>query len=288
MSMRKITSMTMFVSLAVLLINSIILYIVPEGRIANWAVWQMAGLTKGQWADQHTTVGILFLVASGLHLFYNWAAIKAYMKNKAKEIKVFTGSFNVAVVLTLLVVVGTYYEVPPLSTIIDISVAIKADAAKTYGEPPYGHAESSSLNFLAKKEQLDVDKAMALLKEAGVKVESPKEILMDIAANNKLTPQKVYEIMKPAKKEVEPAAGGVATVSAPAVSFPDHPQSGFGRKTLGEACGELGVNLQMIIDGLQSLGVVASGEQTIKDIGAAYDKEPMEIFEMMHGLVVKD
>ena len=288
MSMRKITSMTMFVSLVVLLINSIILYIVPEGRIANWAVWEMAGLTKGQWADQHTTVGILFLVAAGLHLFYNWSAINAYMKNKALDFKVFTCSFNVALLVTLLVVIGTYYEVPPMSTIIDISVAIKDNAAKTYGEPPYGHAESSSITFLAKKEQLDVDKAMALLKEAGVKVDSPKERLMDIAANNKLTPQKVYEIMKPAKKEVEPGAGGVVAVSSPAGSFPDHPQSGFGRKTLGEACGELGVNLQMIIDGLKSLGVDASSEQTIKDIGAAYDKQPMEIFEMMHGPVVKD
>lgn len=151
MTMRKITSMTMLVSLLLLLINSIVLYIVPEGRVAYWADWHLAGLSKTEWGDQHVTIGVLFLVASVLHIYFNWAPIIAYMKNKAREIKVFTGSFNVAVLVTLLVAVGTYFQVPPMSTILSISEGFKDNGSEKYGEPPYGHAELSSLKMFSKK-----------------------------------------------------------------------------------------------------------------------------------------
>ena len=287
MNIRKITSMTMLVSFILLLVNSVILYIVPEGRVAYWADWHMGGLTKTQWGDQHVTVGVLFLVASFLHMFFNWPVITAYMKNKAREMKVFTGSFNAALVITLLVAIGTYYEVPPMSTIIHISGEIKDGGAKKYGEPPYGHAELSSLKLFSKKEGLDADKALELMKEAGLKAESTKETLKNIAANNNLTPQQVYEMIKVARIEGEAASAGDSVATA-AVSFPDHPKPGFGKRSLEEVCVELGINMDLIVNGLKAMGIDCSGSQSIKDIGEASGKEPMEIFEAIRSLVVKD
>lgn len=290
MNIRKITSMTMFVSLALLLLNSVILYIVPEGRVAYWADWHMAGLTKTQWGDQHITVGVLFLAASLLHMYFNWSVITAYMKNKAREIKVFTGSFNAALAITLLVAVGTYFEVPPMSTIVHLGGEIKEGGAKKYGEPPYGHAELSSLQLFSKKEGLDADKALELLQQAGLKVESTKETLKTIAANNALTPQRVYEKIKLAKKVSEPVVGqsGASEVQAAPVSFPDHPKPGFGKRTLEEVCVELGIALEPIVSGLKALGIDCAAGQTIKEIGEASGREPMEIFEAIRSLVVKD
>lgn len=291
MNMRKITSMTMLVSLLLLIVNSVVLYIVPEGRVAYWADWHLVGLTKTQWGDQHITVGVLFLVASVLHIIYNWNPIVAYMKNKAREIKVFTGSFNVALILTILVAVGTYYEIPPMSTIIEISGAIKDNGADRYGEPPYGHAELSSLKFFAKKEELDVERAIALLQDAGLKVEGEKETLKSVASNNSLTPQEVYEIIKPAKivkkVEVKPAAPATdgASVQVSAVELPDHPRPGFGRRTLDDVCAEYGLESQKIIDGLKKLGIESTGDMAIKDISKESGKEPLEIFEAIHVIV---
>lgn len=295
MNIRKITSMTMLVSLVLLLVNSVILYIVPEGRVAYWADWHMVGLTKSEWGDQHVTVGVLFLVASCLHMYFNWPVITAYMKNKAREIKVFTGSFNVALLVTLLVAVGTYFEVPPMSTIVHFGGVIKDGGAKKYGEPPYGHAELSSLKLFAKKEGLDAEKAVELLQGAGLKVESSKETLKVIAANNRLTPQQVYEIIKPAQLAVQAATGEAVTgqpaegaAPAAAVSFPDHPRPGFGKKSLDEVAAELGLDVALIVNGLQGMGVDCSGTSIVKEVGEASGKEPMEIFEMIRSLVVKD
>ena len=83
MNMRKVTSMTMLLSLAVLLLNSLILYVVPEGRVAYWSDWNFLGLTKGNWSEQHTTIGFLFLAAGLLHIYYNLNAITAYMKKQS-------------------------------------------------------------------------------------------------------------------------------------------------------------------------------------------------------------
>ena len=277
MNIRKITSMTLLLSLVVLTINSIILYIVPEGRVANWATWSFLGLTKGDWGAQHTTVGFLFLVAGILHIYYNWNPIVAYMKNKAREIKVFTGSFNVALALTVIFVVGTYYNVPPMSTIMEISEHFKDSAAKTYGEPPYGHAESSSLKMFANRENLDLAKSIELLEAAGIPVTDEKELLQEIAERAKKSPQQIYEIIKPAKVSA-PQSSNDAGASSP---LPIAPNSGLGKKTLGDVCSEYGLDTSTIIEKLAARGIKAEAEQKFKEIGAAHDMEPMQVYELL-------
>ncbi len=278
MNMRKITSMTMLVSVFVLILNSIILYIVPHGRVAYWADWHLMGLSKTQWGDQHITVGFLFLISSTLHMYYNWKPIVAYMKNKAKEVKVFTPSFSVAFVVTALVVVGTYYPVPPMSTVIDFGEAIKDRGAEKYGEPPFGHAELASLKMFTKKEGLDLKKSLELLQIAGLQVEGERDTLASIAKRNGLTPQGVYEVIQQAEKK---------TPKSSTVTMPDHPAPGFGKKSLAKVCEEYELNTEKIIKGLQSLGVTANSEMIIKDIASSHGKEPFELYEMIYSLVMK-
>jgi len=278
--MRKVTSMTMFISLVVLILNSIVLYVVPEGRVAYWADWKFWGLTKSQWGDQHITVGVLFLVAGFLHIYYNWKPIVAYMKNKAREIKIFTGAFNVALVLTVVFVVGTIYNVPPMSTILHISESFKHAGSEKYGEPPYGHAELSSIKMFTKKENLDLGESLVLLKDAGLQVSGEKDTLKEIAKNNSMTPQQVYEVIKQA------APKQAATSSSQGeTSFPDSPKSGWGKKTLQTVCSDYGLKLERIIHKLSDKGVSAGPDETIKDIAAANDLDPMGLFELLHSIV---
>lgn len=281
MNMRKITSMTLLLSLVVLVINSVILYVVPEGRIANWADWRLLWLTKSDWGAQHTTVGVLFLIAGGLHIYYNWKPIVAYMKNKARQVKVFTGPFNVALALTLLVIVGTYYNVPPMSTILDVSEYFKNSAADEYGEPPYGHAESSSLKMLTRRENIDLDKGIELLRAAGIEVNGGEDIMKDIAARNNRSPQQIYDILKQAA-----AAPEKTDTATGAVAFPDAPKSGWGKKTLAEACEEYGLNPDEIIAKLGQKDIKAQLDMSIKDIAADNDIDPMGVFEALHDIVV--
>ena len=62
--LRKIASLTSFLSFIVTLVTSVILYIVPHVRVAYWGAWHFMGLSKGQCGDIHIPVGTLFIVIS--------------------------------------------------------------------------------------------------------------------------------------------------------------------------------------------------------------------------------
>ena len=79
-NIRAITSLTITLSFALMAFSGIILYLSPKGRVANWTGWTMAGLGKESWGGVHTTIGILFLLASALHLLYNWKVFLNYLK----------------------------------------------------------------------------------------------------------------------------------------------------------------------------------------------------------------
>ena len=46
MNIRRITSLTALLTFILLILTAVILYIVPQGRIAYWANWQLWGLSK--------------------------------------------------------------------------------------------------------------------------------------------------------------------------------------------------------------------------------------------------
>ncbi len=276
MNIRKITSMTMFISFILLVLTSIILYIVPQGRISYWADWHLWGLTKTEWGSLHINLGFLFLFAGLLHIYYNWRPITAYMKNQARELKVFTPSFNVAMLLTLVVGFGTYFEIPPMSSVINLGDTIKDSAAAKYGEPPYGHAELSSLKLFSKKQELDLDQAVELLNNAGIQFGDSKDTLAAIAAGNKRSPQDIYQIIKPAARK---------TAVAGTVAFPESPESGFGNMTLTAMCSEYNLMYQVIRRGLEEKNIKVEADMTIKEIAAANGKDPMGVFEDIRVLV---
>ena len=96
MKLRKITSLTMLVSFVFCILTSVVLYILPHGRVAYWADWSLWGLSKTEWDGLHINLGVLLLLAGLLHIYYNWKPITAYLKDKTRNLKVFTIEFNIA------------------------------------------------------------------------------------------------------------------------------------------------------------------------------------------------
>ena len=284
MNMRKITSMTMVWSLIVLVFNSVVLYVVPEGRIANWADWHFWGLNKHDWSAQHTTVGFLFIFAALLHIYYNWKPILNYLKNKAKKFKLFTPASSIGLGLTVIFVVGTYMDVPPMSTIVEFSEQIKEGAAKKYGDPPYGQAQSSSLKGFTSRMGLDLNKSIALLKAAGIEITDDKEMVQDIATRSGNTPQQIYDIIK--TSAVLSSSGGSDSHSEGGTeSGTNPPKSGMGKKTIPQLCEEIGQDCDMIIEGLKKRGMTIDSDQKLKDLATENDTGPMQIYEAMVEIV---
>ena len=269
MKLRRVTSLTALISFLVLVLNSIILYIVPEGRIAYWADWHLLGLTKSQWGAQHVIIGFLFLAAILLHIYYNWKVLLAYLKDRAKKVKVLTKEFNVAVAITALCLLGSFFPVGPFGWILDLSEHFKRVAEVTYGNPPYGHAELSPLKSLAKRTGLDLADAMVRLEAAGVEVESEDQIVQDIAEVNGVSPSKIYKIMTPPEEEGKPKP------------MPTEAMSGTGKKSIQDICETYGLDLPTVLQGLADRGIQVTRDMILRDAGAANGMGPDEVYGLI-------
>lgn len=61
--------------------------------------------------------------------------------------------------------------------------------------------------------------------------------------------------------------------------LPEEPQTGFGKKTLAQACMELGLEQIVIIDGLNEMGITAAPDMVIKEIATGAGKEPRDVYQ---------
>jgi hypothetical protein len=270
--MRKITSLTALLAFSLLMLTSIILYIVPQGRVAYWADWRLWGLSKTQWTDIHINLGLLFLVSIGLHLYYNWKPILAYMKNKAKKIRVFTRDFNVALLVTTLFIAGTYWGLPPFSWVLALNANIKDNAAIKYGEPPYGHAELASLQNFVVKMQFDLNASISRLAQNGIVVDHNGQSLQDIARINAISPQQVYLALKPAENTANPDK-----------KLPALPPTGFGQRPLVEICREYNVDLDALLRHLAEKKLDAGPDQSLKEIAEQNNMGPLDVYDLFKG-----
>ena len=271
MSLRRIVSLTLFLSIAMMLTTSIILYIVPQGRIAYWSDWVLWGISKTQWGNIHTNAGFLMLIAASFHVYYNWRPITAYLKNKARQFKLFTPNFNVALGVMTVFVALTLAEVPPLVWIQDLGEKIKDDGAVNLGEPPYGHAEESSLQVFLRNVFLDSDLAKENMAAAGIKGVDPEITILDLAHENRMSPQALYEIML-GPEDQRPTG---------ALPIPETMPRGSGRTTLADFCEQYNRDLDEAVRLLETAGWKVDSGLSLKDIAAENGKESLDLLDVL-------
>ena len=270
--MRKIAAMTSLVSFILEIFTSIVLYITPPGRVSNWSNWRFWGLSKEEWTNLHVNLGILFLLAILLHVYFNWKVIGAYLKNKARAFRLFTPSFNVGLLASIAVFVGTLLYVPPFSSVIEFSTAIKDQASVVWGEPPYGHAELSSLRTFADKMDYDLDAMLAQLRDAGIEFGDDSWTLMQVAEANGLSPQAIYLVMRPEE------TGEVKELPA---SSPE----GLGPKTVADFSREYGLDPDQVLAVLAGLGIEARAETKFREAAEGAGTSASELYlRLVEGL----
>lgn len=270
MQVRKTVSLTTFLTFVVLAVSGTVLYVVPQGRVANWAGWSLAGLSKDDWSGLHIATALLFVVAGVWHTVLNWKLIVAYLRDRAQRLRVLTPDFLAALVLTVAVSAAALLQAPPVSWVLDLNASLKNSAARKWGEPPYGHAELSSLGAFAAQTGLDAGRALELLRQSGMKVDGPEQTLAAIAGANGVTPQRVYETIRPARAQ---RASGDASGVVP---------SGLGKREVGDLCEELGIPVQQGVAVLVALGCAeARPDATLRSLAETVGRRPVELYELL-------
>jgi ABC-type Fe3+-siderophore transport system permease subunit len=109
----------MLLSFALLASSGVILFFSPRGHTADATGWDLLGLTRWQWADLHACFALLMLAAAVPHIWMNRKPMLNHLRQRAAALAMPHLSVRfevlVAVALCVMVVVGTVWQVPPVS-----------------------------------------------------------------------------------------------------------------------------------------------------------------------------
>jgi len=277
---RKIVSLTTLWSFIGMTLTGIILFIIPEGRVAYWADLRIIGLSKDQWGDLHTTISALFMISGLLHTYLNWNAIVLYFKSKAKKIVVFTPSFTISTIIFLIFVVGTYYKVSPFQDLLVLSDKVKESWREKVGTPPYPHAELSKLNDLCKKEGLDINVVVQILKDNNVQFSSPDEKFLDISRKNKLSPSSLWDLIESKYDEYEDKIEGANNATSEKMVSENQP-TGLGKMKLSEFSKKYKISIDDAIITLKKEGFNPKEDMTLKEISEQKQVVPMDLYDLL-------
>lgn len=264
-------------SFLLMTVTGLVLYFVPQGRVAYWIDWHLLGLSKTDWGNIHIVSSILFGVAGLVHLYLNWSPFWAYLTKKVGGSLRYGREAALAGTLTLFLLAGTLYEVPPLNFILDLGESLKTAWVKDKSyEPPFGHAELVSLKILAKKESIDLARGLVSLGEKGIIFESADEKLVDVATRNRVSPRDVYAIFSAGAAEQVKASEMPEQLSPEAVEE-RYAGSGIGRKRFSWILEDLGLSEEVARKRLARHGVMVTQDETLKDLGERAGYDPMEL-----------
>jgi hypothetical protein len=194
MKIRPFVSFNLVFSFVAMTLTGFVLFIVPQGRIAYWCNWKLFGLGKDRYGELHTAFMVLFVFFGLIHIFLNWKAIFGYLRTRTRLVCFLKKEFIAALLLNIFFFVGSLYYLEPFNTYFNFYEDVKEYWAKDLGEPPYGHAEESTLIKFTRKIGVDLNNATKALKKKDI-VFNKNQKLKDIAESNDKSPKEIYEII---------------------------------------------------------------------------------------------
>lgn len=274
---RGLTSFFTLFGFLIMSVTGLILYIVPAGRVAYWVNWEFLGMTKTDWGNIHILSSILFITAGAFHTYFNWTPLMNYFKSRVTRRVKLRRELLIASAVSIWVVVSALFPFPPLSYLLDLNEFIKDSwiVSDEY-EPPFGHAELLSLKVFSKKMDIDLEKAVQELTDNGIRFDSPDEILEDIARSNNVSPMDLYLMIKKFEPAPEPEELNSYTPESIEGEFSG---TGIGNKSLNAVCEGLGLSPAIALARLETAGISASADQTLKALAETGQTAPLEIMK---------
>lgn len=266
---RVVTSVVMVLGFTILAVSGIVLYMSPQGRVANWTNWRLIGLLKEEWAAVHTLTALVFLIAGLFHvLLFNRTAVWAYLKRSFRNEAPFRWAVTVAGIVVAVVLAGTIAGIAPFATVMDVGRSIKDSWAGPAGNPPVAHLEDMRLSAVAAQAGLTPEAAAGALAAAGIALREPDPRLRDVAVEAGRSPAQVFALLRPAASPAPQASGHVP---------------GTGKRTVAQIAAEAGVEVALALDRLAAQGIRAGASDTMRELADRAGCTPAEAAAIIRG-----
>ena len=267
---RGFTTFVLTAAFFIIAVTGVVLYVTPRGRVAHWTNWTLLGLGKEQWGAVHMTAATLFLVAAGLHLFFNWKVLLGYIRLKRVAGFRLKREFAAAVALCAFFVLGTLTGLPPFSNIVQLHDDVKDYWDRASVEAPMPHAEELRLDELAREMDLPVEKVVTALGEEGYDDVSPNMKVARIARANEVAPSAVYQAIR-TKHATADSHQTESQIRGPRL----------GTMTLGEFCSAETLPLDAVIASLTKRGVTAKDTSSLRELATFLNMRPGQLASMV-------
>jgi hypothetical protein len=259
--------------------TGLILYVMPEGRVAYWIHWKMAGLSKTGWGNIHILSSVLFIVAGAFHIGLNWKPLMNYFRDKVRAGLRLRRELAISSVLAVWIIASSIWPFPPLAYLLDFNAWLKAAwvTADDY-EPPFGHAELMPLKVFCKKMDIDPAAAAGELRSRGIRFESDRETLEAIGVANDISPMNLYLLIK--KFEPVPAPEKLEAFTPESVEV-EFSGTGVGNKSLRFICERTALDPGVAKARLAAAGIPADMDRTVKSLAESVQAQPIEILKVL-------
>jgi hypothetical protein len=279
-------SLLTFGSFIIMSLTGIVLYAAPQGRIAYWVNWRFWALEKPQWEAIHIISCFFFVTVGVYHLINNWAFLKNYLAGKIAGGLKMKKELAISTLIILAIIVVPMNRIWPVTHVLEFGDYLKKSwvISKEY-EPPFGHAEEVSLRVLAKRVDIDLEKALSELKAKGIQAD-PGDSLQKIAKVNQTSPMLIYQAIKKFEVASTPFIAAAPAESKGPVFTPDlvdekFAGTGVGRKTLAEIIQQTGLDPAKAKERLTKNKVEMKDGDTFHDAADKRKVTPMEVLKVI-------
>ena len=277
---RAFTSVLMTASFVMLVVSGFMLFVSPPGRIANWTNWTLLQLTKREWLGLHVCFRSLFLIASVLHIVFNWRPLTNYFKGRLSRRLAFRLEWILALALCGLVFIGTQQGWTPFASLLALGEQVKESWDRPAARAPIPHAELLTLAELARQGGIPLATATNNLAARGILEVAPDSQVQAVADRHGLSAQQLYEAMlaNPVAERGGPGFGQGRNGPGGGAG------GGPGRKTLAQFCADEGIELAAALEALEAKGIKATAEQTLREIANQNGQDrPYQLLEIIRG-----
>ncbi len=265
---RSFVSIYMGYSFLLMAITGIVLYFAPAGRIAFWSNWTFLGFSKKEWQALHTLFSFVWVVVAIYHIIYNWKPLLAYLRKRFNQSTKLTRELGYATLLTVVIFFGTYFKIPPFSTVMDFGDYLTESWETEETEPPIPHAELLTVPEFAKTIKIETKRVVSILRGKGYKIPDTTKTIEEIADLNSVSPNVLYLALNDKNHDTAKYAIG----------------SGTGRKLFSEILKENNISWNEGIEKLKEKNINVSEDKKLKNIAEDNDVSPIEILKAL-GLV---
>ena len=271
-NLRSFTSFSLMLSTIIMSWSGFILYVAPPGRIANWGDWKLMLFTKAEWQALHTIFSYMFFILVVIHLFFvNWKTFLTYFRSRLKAGLNKKWELSAASIVTAIFFIGTLMSWTPFGPVMTFGEEMKESWDKNYVSPPVAHMEEYDLVKLSEDfPGITPEELHKTLKDSSISVSGIDVTLKIIAAENKVTPSRIYAILtRKYNKNLL-----INKSEAP---------SGVGKMTLDAIASRLGKEPSELVRIVKENGIEASGETTMKSIADQLSISPHDLYSLLAG-----